>query len=277
MSNANDRRVALIMRAGTYVGPALCTELARRGHDLVVQGADEAQVAALRELGARVEAVGGDEVPDRGPGSIDSAEGCVRFVDRALAAFGRLDAAALMPSNLTDLPFVRGTMMDAGIEDVRAMSGYVEATFYALRAVLPAMRKGGHGGQVVVFTSGQGLRPVAGWSLYGSARAGQNFFVQSVALEHAREGIAINAICSKNAIFTGFPAGVHGREEPDMGAVRDDSLPPGAWQSPIAEEVPIGRPGTMSELAWFSAALLDGRNRFQTAQCFGFAGGWEVG
>ena len=36
-------------------------------------------------------------------------------------------------------------------------------------------------------------------------RAGQNFLVRAVALEHARDGICINALGSKNAVFAGFP------------------------------------------------------------------------
>jgi 3-oxoacyl-[acyl-carrier protein] reductase len=37
----------------------------------------------------------------------------------------------------------------------------------------------------------------------------------------------------------------------------------------------MGRLGTMEELAAFAISLLDGSNRFQTAQYFSFSGGWS--
>jgi len=40
-------------------------------------------------------------------------------------------------------------------------------------------------------------------------------------------------------------------------------------------ETPVRRLGTMDEPAAFAQVLLDGRNRFQTAQYFSFSGGWS--
>ena len=114
-----------------------------------------------------------------------------------------------------------------------------------------------------------GTRPEADWSLYGAARAGQNFLVRAVALEHAAEGICLNAMGSKNAITAGFPGC-----PPD--AVTDSSVVLGEWSKPLVAETPLGRLGTMEELAAFACVLLDGSNRFQTAQYFSFSGGWNA-
>jgi NAD(P)-dependent dehydrogenase (short-subunit alcohol dehydrogenase family) len=150
------------------------------------------------------------------------------------------------------------------------MGGYFEAIAHMLRAVIPAMQANGpeRGGQILVFTSDSGARPEAGWSLYGAARAGQNFLVRAVALEHAAEGIQINAMGSKNAITGGFP-GV------PPGDVSDGSIRLGPWAEPLVAETPLGRLGTMEEMAAFAVSLLDGSNRFQTAQYFSFSGGWN--
>jgi 3-oxoacyl-[acyl-carrier protein] reductase len=127
-----------------------------------------------------------------------------------------------------------------------------------------------HGGQVVVFTSDAGTRPMADWSLYGAIRAGQNFLVQAAALEHAADGICVNAIGTKNAVFAGFPG-------PSIDDVTDDAIVLGPWADPLLKETPLRRLGTMNELAAFACVLLDGRSRFQTAQFFSFSGGWQAG
>ncbi len=255
------RRVALVSHASVYVGPALTLALARAGHDLVVHIPRPGLVEELRSLGAGVEVV--DD-----PGPLTEATGWQKLVGTALARFGRLDAASLFPpaGNLGGV--ARGPFLAAEVDDLRAMYGYYDATFHALHAVIPVMQRQSRG-QVVVFTSDAGARPEAGWSLYGAIRAGQSFLVQAVALEHAADGICINVIGSKNSVFPGFPGA------PD-GAVTDDSVKTGEWSDPLISETPLGRLGTMDELAAFTLALLDGRSRFQTAQYFSYSGGWSV-
>jgi NAD(P)-dependent dehydrogenase (short-subunit alcohol dehydrogenase family) len=49
----------------------------------------------------------------------------------------------------------------------------------------------------------------------------------------------------------------------------------GDWARPLLAETPLGRLGTMEELAAFAISLVDGSNRFQTAQYFSFSGGWS--
>jgi NAD(P)-dependent dehydrogenase (short-subunit alcohol dehydrogenase family) len=260
---AGRRRVALVTRAGSYVGPALCRQLAASGHDLVLCGHTPDQILSLEGLGATVEAVEEAEAPEA---SFLAPEGWNLVVGRALDHFGALDAAAVFPPSRPP-GFTRGAFLDASVDDLTGMCSYFESTFHALQALIPPLRKQG-GGQVVVFTSDAGARPEAGWSLYGSVRAGQNFLVQAVALEHAADSLCINAIGSKNAVFPGFP----GTPE---GAVTDATVERGDWSAPLEAETPLGRVGTMDELAAFAAVLLDGTNRFQTAQAFSFSGGWN--
>lgn len=260
------RRVALIQRAGRYVGPALARRLARSGHDLAVHLPAPGQAEELLALGAAVEVIGEDAVPQDGAESDLTAIGTQRLVDRTIARFGRLDAAALAPQRPGNSSS-RALMLEASTDQAMAMAVYLEASFHALRAVIPAMRA--RGGQILVFTSDAAARPAAGWSLYGAARAGQNHFVRAVALEHAHEGICINALGSKNAVFDGFP-------NCPPGAASDDAVTLGDWSVDLVAETPLGRLGTMEELAAFAAVLLDGSNRFQTAQYFSFSGGWDA-
>jgi 3-oxoacyl-[acyl-carrier protein] reductase len=220
----------------------------------------------LRGIGAAVEVVSAEETPLNGPGSDATPEGAQAMVDRALARFGRLDAASLWPFRAGDARPHNVALLDASAQQIALLGGYMEATSNLLRAVIPAMR--GRGGQIVVYTSDCGAKPEAGWSLYGAARAGQNFLIRAVALEHAAEGICLNAVGSKNAAFADFPLC-------PPGCATDDSVTLGDWSAHLVAETPLGRLGTMEELAAFAAVLLDGSNRFQTAQFFSYSGGWS--
>jgi NAD(P)-dependent dehydrogenase (short-subunit alcohol dehydrogenase family) len=258
------RRVALLHRGGSYANPCIARRLAQSGHDLVVHAPREGMVAELEALGARVEVIGEDELPiDDRPGGDGTPEGAQLLVERALARFGRIDAAALIPPYYFS---IRGKLLDAPAEHIAAIGTFQEFTAHMLRAVIPAMQ--GSGGQILVFTSDSGARPEAGWCLYGAARAGQNFLVRAVALEHAHEDIQINAMGSKNAITAGFPYA-------PADAATDGEVTLGDWAEPLLAETPLPRLGTMEELAAAAISLLDGTNRFQTAQYFSFSGGWS--
>lgn len=266
----NGRRVALLQHAGGLANPCIARRLARSGHDLVLHAPREGMVEELRDLGAAVEVIGADEVALEGPRSSGTPEGSQLLVERALARFGQLDAAALIPPLGSGVGSIRGRLLDAPREHIAAMGPYLETTSHILRAVIPAMQANGreNGGQILVFTSDAGARPEAGWSLYGAARAGQNFLIRAVALEHAAEGIQLNAMGSKNAISAGFP-------HAPPGAATDSEITLGDWAPPLMDQSPLGRLGTMEELAAFAISLLDGSNRFQTAQYFSFSGGWS--
>jgi 3-oxoacyl-[acyl-carrier protein] reductase len=258
-----DRRVVLLHSAGNFANPCLARRLARSGHALVLHEPREGMVEELQALGAPLAVIRDTEL---GPGPDTTPEGYQALVDLALARFGRIDAATLLPPRGTYAGSIRGPLLEAPLEHIYAMGGYLEVTCHALRAAIPAMRQ--RGGQILVFTSDSGARPEAGWSLYGAARAGQNFLIRAVALEHAAEGIQINALGSKNAITAGFPYA-------PPGAASDGEITMGDWARPLLAETPLPWLGTMEDLAASCVSLVDGSNRFQTAQYFSFSGGWS--
>jgi 3-oxoacyl-[acyl-carrier protein] reductase len=242
------RRVAIVSDAAGYVGPNLARLLAEREHDLVVGDPADGLVAELEKLGASVEVVNG--VRDL------SREGASeRLVDTAKIRFGRVDAAAAFTGRIVVGRFTRST-----IDDMRAvLAGCVEAPYNFLRAVVPQMIEQGEG-QVLVFTSAAGARPTPGAPLYSSARAGANMLVRNVAAEVAGKGVQVNAVGTNFMDFPGFL---------EANRVVDDES-----RARVEAMVPMGRLGTLDELAHFSMAFLDGTSRFTTGQFVAFAGGW---
>ncbi|HET7651666.1 MAG TPA: SDR family oxidoreductase [Acidimicrobiales bacterium] len=248
MSTAPRRRVALLSDAAGYVGPHLARVLASRGHDLVVGDAAPGLVDELTASGSRVEPV--DGVRD-----LRKPESSSRLVAAALDAFGRIDAAVAFTGRIVVGRFLRSTP-----DDLRAaLAGCVEAPYHFLRAVVPVMVDQGDG-QVLVFTSAAGARPTPGAPLYSSARAAANMLVRNVADEVSGKNVQVNAIGTNFMDFPEFLAA--NRAEDPEGRARVEAM------------VPMGRLGTMDELAAFSAVFVDGTSRFVTGQFVPFAGGW---
>lgn len=242
------RRIAIVSDAAAYVGPDLCRVLAERGHDLVVGDPAEGLVDELTRLGAQVEVV--ERVRDLA--RPDSAD---RLVAAALDRFGRVDSATAFTGRIVVGRFLRST-----VDDLRtALVGCVEAPYQFLRAIAPVMVEQGDG-QILVFTSAAGVRPTPGAPLYSSARAGANMLVRNVADEVARKGVQVNAIGTNYMDFPEFLKA--NRAEDAEGRARVEAM------------VPMGRLGTLDELAHFAAAFVDGTSKFATGQFVAFAGGW---
>jgi NAD(P)-dependent dehydrogenase (short-subunit alcohol dehydrogenase family) len=242
-----DRRVAVISDAAGYVGPALARLLAP-AHDLVLGDPDADLVAELEATGAVVAAA--EDVRDLGrPGATDDLVGV------AMERFGRLDAVAAFTGRI-----VVGRFLRSSLEDLReTLAGCVEAPYLLLRSIVPAMIEGG-GGQVLLFTSAAGARPTPGAPLYSAARAAANMLVRNVADEVVGRNVQFNAIGTNFMDFPGFLRA--NRAEDPEGRAR------------VEANVPMGRLGTMEELAHMALPFVDGTSRFTTGQFLGFAGGW---
>jgi 3-oxoacyl-[acyl-carrier protein] reductase len=242
------RRIAIVSDASFYVGPDVCRLLAQRDHDLVVGDPADGLVDELTGLGATVEVV-------HGVRDLAKAEASEQLVRAGVDRFGRVDAAIAFTGRIVVGRFLRST-----VDDLRTvLTGCVEAPYNFLKAVVPVMIEQG-GGQVLVFTSAAGARPTPGAPLYSAARAGANHLVRNVADEVVGKGVQVNAIGTNFMDFPEFLA---------ANRVTDDES-----RARVEAMVPMGRLGTLDELAHFSMAFVDGTSRFTTGQFVAFAGGW---
>jgi 3-oxoacyl-[acyl-carrier protein] reductase len=243
------RRIALVSDAAAYVGPHISRLLAERGHDLVVGDPQDGLVRELEQLGAAVEVV-------EGVRNLANQESSERLVDAAIDRFGRIDCATAFTGRV-----VVGRFLRSSVDDLHAvLRGCVDAPYHFLRAVVPVMVQQEDGGQVLVFTSAAGARPTPGAPLYSSARAAANMLVKNVAAEVASKGVQVNAVGTN---FMDFPEFLRAnRAEDAEGRAR------------VEAQVPMGRLGTLDELAYFSAPFVDGTSRFTTGQFVAYAGGW---
>jgi NAD(P)-dependent dehydrogenase (short-subunit alcohol dehydrogenase family) len=256
------RPSALVTMATGYVGPALARNLASKGFNLVLQGMPESNnmvgtevpfgelVPELESLGAAVHTVTDVD--------LSTAEGNKSLVAQVIERFGRIDSACYVTGMIVVGKFL--DMTEQQWDMVKRAN--LDMVFHGLQAAIPPMVDAGSG-QIVVYTSATGARPDPMVSIYGGTRAGANGLVRAVGLEHAADGVQVNAVGTNYMDFPGF-----------LKATGADSSP--ERRAHIEGQVPMKKLGTMEELAAFTSVLLDGSSRFQTGQFFSFSGGWST-
>ena len=112
------------------------------------------------------------------------------LIDRAIKTYGRLDilhnnAGFLSVSSTPDLE---------PAEWHRMIGVNLNSIFYLCRAAIPLMRRSG-GGSIVNTASVSGLRGDFGFSAYNATKGAVVNYTRSLALDHAHEGIRVNAVC----------------------------------------------------------------------------------
>lgn len=126
--------------------------------------------------------------------------------------------------------------------------------FNMCSAVINQMRDRGFG-RIVNLSSINGLRGQVGQANYAAAKAGMLGFTKALALESARKGITVNAICP------GYIA-------TEMTGQMDQKV-----LDKITAEIPVGRMGKPEEIADLVAYLVSDKAGFITGATYSINGG----
>ena len=174
---------ALITGAAKGIGEAVAERLAASFDALVLMDVDNDGLAVLAgrlQERARVETV---------VGSVASSADCRRAV-AAAEVLGGLDALS-HNAGIQRYGTVEETS-EALWDEVLGVN--LKGVFLTCRAAVPHLRARG-GGAIVAISSVQAFVSQRGVAAYAVSKAGINALTRSMALDHAADGIRVNAVC----------------------------------------------------------------------------------
>jgi NAD(P)-dependent dehydrogenase (short-subunit alcohol dehydrogenase family) len=175
-----ENKVVLITGGTRGIGFATAKLFAAEGAHVIVVG---------RNVDKITEAVG--DIPLRGEaGDVSKAGDCERIVTQALSLHGRLDVLVNCAGVIFRNRTVEGTSEE---EWDTTFNVNVKGTFLMSKYALYALRE--TKGNIVNVSSYVGLVGFAGTSAYAASKAAIINLTRSMALDHAGEGIRVNAVC----------------------------------------------------------------------------------
>jgi len=197
-------KTIIITGASSGIGAAAALLFAAEGANLVLGARRQAEldrVAGQIEQSAGHARVLAGDVTEQ---SYNSA-----LVELALAEFGGLDGAFNNAGVMGDTGPVPD--MDSANWD-RVIATNLTSAFFAAKAQIPALTE--RSGGALAFTSsfvGYSNGGMPGMAAYGAAKAGLIGLVQSLAIDHAADGIRVNALLPGGTMtaMAGDDPGVH--------------------------------------------------------------------
>lgn len=238
-------RVAVITGGARGMGAAAAERLLKAGAKVSLwdlnRETTEATAKRLSEFG-EVTAVSVD---------ISNADAVATACDQVIEQFGQIDILV----NSAGIAGVNA-LVEAFPADVwrKVLDVNLTGVFLCCQAVIPHMRKGGYG-RIVNVASVAGKEGNPNASAYSVSKAGVICLTKSLGKELATENIKVNAIT---------PAVIKTEMLDDVTQEQIDYM---------VSKIPMGRVGTVDEVAEMIAFLSSDRATFSTAAVFDMSGG----
>lgn len=243
-------RVALVTGGGSGIGRAAAQAFARNGARIVI--ADMATVAG-EETAHMIESAGGKALFVRT--DVSKGDQVNAMVAKAVDRYGRLDFAfnnAGIGSGGAPITETEEADWD------RTIAINLKGVWLCMKHECTQMLRQG-GGVIVNTSSMMGMVSGPGISAYSASKAGVLGLTRSVALDYARQGIRVNAVCP-GSVWTAMT------ERPEARAAMER----------IAEATPMGRLGVPNEIADAVVWLCSDQASFITGQAFSIDGGFTA-
>jgi glucose 1-dehydrogenase len=243
-------QVVLVTGATGGMGRAISHAMVDAGARLVAADLDPDAGAAL------VDALGGGDSVVFSPSDISDGSAVERLVATATERFGRLDCAV----NAAAIEFETVPLAECDDEDFdRMMQVNTTGLFACMKHELRAILEHGDGGSIVNIASTNSFRPQHDQPAYTASKHAVLGLTRSAALDYARHGIRVNAICP-GAIDTPM---LHAAME-RRGRSADD----------VAGRLsPLGRFGRPDEIAAAALWLCSDSSSFTTGHALAVDGG----
>ena len=223
-------------------------------------GIGRAIVSRLRRDGAKVIGTDRHEAEGLIAGDLTDADFCDALPSQAAERLGGLDVVVNNAGIITRGPITEATDTDFA----RTMAINVEAPFRICRAAIPIMAAAG-GGAIVNLSSCWGVHPGPAHPVYVMSKAAVASLTRCLGLDHAHQGIRVNAVCPNEVntpmLRTGFEA---------------RGLDPERAIENLNASVPLGRVAEPEDIADVVAFLASADARYMCGALLEVNGGKQV-
>ena len=172
--------VVLVTGASSGIGAAIAIAFAENGWDVLAAGRDEGRLDEVAEVSENIVTWAGE---------LGESEDCDELIADAIDEFGQIDC---LVNNAGVI--VRGDVSETSDEDWRyTMTINLDVPFWLSRAALPHLLH--TGGSIINIASDWGLNAAERAPAYAASKGGLVMLTKSMAKDHARDGLRVNAIC----------------------------------------------------------------------------------
>jgi len=186
----NPARAAIITGAGAGIGKACALRFAEAGINVAVTDISQAAIESTRRL---IEDNGGNTIGCQA--DVSCEDDCLNVSEAALTAWGKIDILVANAGVQTG-----GSLLDTSEEAWDSILGVnLKGVAYSCKAVLPNMIEN-QSGAIVINSSINALIGNPGMAVYDVSKAGTLGLMRSLAVEHGKDGIRVNAVCPGNTI-----------------------------------------------------------------------------
>jgi len=237
-------KLAFVTGAGQGIGRAVALAFAAEGARVVAASRTLSKMQDLPDLASAIAAV-----------ELDVTDGAA--VAAAITAAGPLDILFNCAGWVHN-----GSLLDCD-EDAwaRSLEQNVTSIYRTTRAALPQMLERGSGSIVNVASVASSITGVPNRAAYGASKAAVIGLTKAVARDHIRSGVRCNALC---------PGTTH---SPSLEARMQATGDPEATRREFTERQPMGRLGSIEEMAAAAVFLASDESAFMTGSVLVMDGG----
>lgn len=249
--NELNNKVALVTGASKGIGEAIAITLAAHGAKVVINSRKQEDLDAVANT---IRSAGGDCITL--VGNAGDVATCKMLVDKTVEKYGGLD---ILVNNAASNPTFGPVVETEEWAYDKIMNVNVKAPFELSRHAYPIMKQRG-GGSVINLSSIAGDTPDPGLGMYSVSKAALNMLTKVMAKEWARDNIRVNAICP-GLIKTKFSQALW----------KDEDV-----LKRFMKTVPMGRMGTVEEIAAMALFLASSSSSYCTGTLFFADGGTTI-
>lgn len=254
-------KVVLITGGATGMGKATAKEFASLGAKVIVTTGHS--LSKGEAVAQEIRDNGGDAIFL--PCDISSEESVKACIDTIVEKYGRLDCAfnnAGVGPDGVKIPY--GPLTEWSTENWdKVVNTNLRGLFFCLKYELMQMQKQGKGAIVNTASIG-GLLMAPGFGAYGPSKAAVIALTRTAAKENAKAGIRVNVVCPGPTLGTELMANTM-------------SVNPGEQELMENHVIPMGKMGTVEDVAHAVVWLCSDYAGHTTGQAFSVDGGMHMG